>query len=299
MSLGRTALVGAAIVGVVSLAGCTSAKPAAGPSTAVPRLAASPVATPSARSSAIASSGTATTPAAPSAPRNLTLTPAVKAQLVAAFVAAKKINADEVTGETPGSGYYAYLPATRTYWALAGFTLSSKASYQTQVDTQDGGGHFLFSRRAGEPWTGSATGIPWPCPGQLDPALSRLWNLPYLAGCTVVDGATADRFTLQRGAQVPTVDSGNNLLDGTYRGRAFALTLRLDNSGDMELADVVPPGAAAAEGWAEFSFEESAAVSSGHPDQAWARALVARFGTGPVPVTVAVTNGLATSITVG
>lgn len=87
-----------------------------------------------------------------SAPVTRTLTPQVIAKLLAAKATADNGSATDYTGLAAGNSFYAYDPATATYWA-AGAVIAADTSLAGQVATQDGGGYDLFRRSAGGRWT--------------------------------------------------------------------------------------------------------------------------------------------------
>jgi len=85
------------------------------------------------------------------------------------------------TGLAPGQTYYAYDPATATYWAGAAL-VPSAASTPAQVSVQDDGSYILFSRSANGAWTGhpvGATGEPGTsCPVAIPATVVALWGWP-------------------------------------------------------------------------------------------------------------------------
>lgn len=95
--------------------------------------------------------------------QNLPATAALRSALLAAYVAMKGIPASEVAGTRPGSVYYGYVKATGTYWAMAGYEPSSKASGAVQVNFQDGGDLGLFKRVGAGQWQASLGGVPVIC----------------------------------------------------------------------------------------------------------------------------------------
>lgn len=63
----------------------------------------------------------------------------------------------------PGSVYYAYDPATDTYWALADFAPSSTASLNVQVGFQDGGSYGMYRKAGAGSWQVQQPGFPPIC----------------------------------------------------------------------------------------------------------------------------------------
>jgi hypothetical protein len=80
-------------------------------------------------------------------------------------VAYKRITLSDVKGSDPRpeSVYYAYDPATGTYWAQAQFTPSSTASLDVQVSFQDGGDYGFFTRSGTGTWRIQTGAIPFNC----------------------------------------------------------------------------------------------------------------------------------------
>ena len=160
-----------------SLAACgSSATPA--PTTAPP-----PTGSPASSTSTTAAGSTATTAGGP---RNLPATVADKSALTAAYVAHTKVPPGDIAGTQAGSVYYAFVPSTRTYWALATFTPSATASQRTLVGMQDGGAMGIFSRPAGGSWTMVATGSFPFCPSAtpLPAEVRAVWGVSDPTGCT-------------------------------------------------------------------------------------------------------------------
>jgi hypothetical protein len=71
--------------------------------------------------------------------------------------------------------YYAYDPATDTYWALAEFEPSATASFNVQVNFQDGGGIGMFRKAVSGDWQAQLGSVPPWC------AESQFFPLPVLA----------------------------------------------------------------------------------------------------------------------
>jgi hypothetical protein len=121
------------------------------------------------------------TPAAPGGVQNLVISSAERDALTAAFVAVKGISPSDVGGTYPGSVYYAYDPATDTYWALAQFWPSRTASFDVQVSFQDGRGDAMFRKAGSGPWQAQLiASIPYVCNEVkfFPPAVLNAWKLP-------------------------------------------------------------------------------------------------------------------------
>jgi hypothetical protein len=125
------------------------------------------------------------TPAAPGGIRNLAISSAERSELTQAFMAHKGISLSDVqgAGPLPGSVYYAYDPATGTYWALAAFDPSSTASSKVSVDFQDGGGTGMFRMASGGSWQVQNSGVPSTCSELLffPKAVLQTWRMPTSA----------------------------------------------------------------------------------------------------------------------
>jgi hypothetical protein len=104
--------------------------------------------------------GGSKSPMTDSRAHNLPMTEAVRANLVAAFAAARDLDARFVAGTVPGSVYYGYDPGTGAYWALADFSASNAARVEHErlqgtpndpyVAFQDG--PMVLSQTTGTAW---------------------------------------------------------------------------------------------------------------------------------------------------
>jgi hypothetical protein len=139
---------------------------------------------------------TAVSPVAVSAPagtgavRKLPVSRDVRNELTAAYVNLREISLSDVAGTIPGSVYYAYDPATDTYWAEATFLPSHTASQRVLVGFQDGGSIGLFARAARSSWQVQLGGEPVVCAEVpfFPPAVLMAWSLPTdtaTFGCSV------------------------------------------------------------------------------------------------------------------
>lgn len=90
--------------------------------------------------------------------QNLLVTTALRAELLAAGAASHNLPVSAYTGLVPGRTYYAYDPATATYWAGAAL-VPSRSSVPAQVSVQDDGSYLLFSRTAGSSWQVESVGM--------------------------------------------------------------------------------------------------------------------------------------------
>jgi len=164
----RTGLVAVVMVGLVSLAGCST--------TASNRSAHATTTT--ARASTTTGGATTATTAAPTS--NLVVTATVRSQLLAAGAALNSLPTSAYSALRPGETYYAYDAATQTYWAGAGLVPSS-SSTRAQVSVQDDGAYLLFTRPSGGAWKGYDVGLAGtpdadPCPIMVPVAVLQLWN---------------------------------------------------------------------------------------------------------------------------
>ena len=178
------------LLAAVGIAGCTGGSaPAASTSSQPASLAAS--VSPTATSPAAVPSGTTSAPAATSsaAPgssgevKNLVVTPAVRSELLAAYAAFRKIPASDAKG-LPGSVYYAYVPATGTYWAKATWEPTSGDSQTVEVGFQDGGSDGFYKKAANGTWQVILGGEPEVCEAL------KFFPLPVLAAWSLPTSAT-------------------------------------------------------------------------------------------------------------
>lgn len=117
-------------------------------------------------------------------------TTAVRNDLRLLFAASKHFPESVVAGPLPHGLFYGYVPSTETYWALARFTLTSSASFQDQVDMQDGTDTAAFSRPQGGRWKFVGfPGVPFRCQGLLPQAVLSVWDMTGPGGCGLVLGA--------------------------------------------------------------------------------------------------------------
>ncbi len=90
--------------------------------------------------------------------KNLPLTGAVRAQLVAAGAAYHGLPASDFIGLAPGTAYYALDVTTSTYWAGASLEPNPR-SYEAGVVVQDDGGYLIFHRPANGTWRAVQDGM--------------------------------------------------------------------------------------------------------------------------------------------
>jgi hypothetical protein len=120
--------------------------------------------------------------------RNLVITSAVRNELTAAYVAHRRIAPSDVAGTRPDGVYYAYDPATDTYWGLANFTPSLTAPPRVLVGFQDGVSWGFFTKVGPGPWKAQLGGEPVVClEARFFPrAVLTAWSLTTdtaVAGC--------------------------------------------------------------------------------------------------------------------
>jgi hypothetical protein len=171
---GMLSLLGSIVT--VTVAAC-SAHPAGNVAGPRGRAAMTPAATAQAISPAAPTPST--TPAAAGV-QNLVVTPSVLSELQAAYVAYMQFPPSDIAGTAPNSVYYAYEPATGSYWAMATFVESATASLNTTVDMQDGSNTGMFSETSGGAWQVVREGVPPGC-GLLQffpAAVIAAWALP-------------------------------------------------------------------------------------------------------------------------
>ncbi|MGD0881307.1 MAG: hypothetical protein ABSB09_07055 [Acidimicrobiales bacterium] len=148
-------------------------------------------------------------------------------ELLATFAASKQMPVSYFTGPTAGTLYYAYLPSTGTYWALAHFGITPAAPIQTGVDMQDGGDVGVFRRQTGGEWTMTVGGEPFPCPGQIPDAVMSVWGLTPSGACEIASASSPSRSKLTS----PAVTS--DLPAGAYFGTLLSFDLQLDGMGSI------------------------------------------------------------------
>lgn len=158
----------AGMLACVITAGCTShSDPAAAPP---PSHAATstPAEVPASASPASATTSSAS---APVDVQNLLVSPSVRRELTAAYVAYKQFEPSGIAGTAPNSVYYAFDAATGAHWAMATFQPSAAALhsspgsllYNVLVDMQDGGNQGLFMQAQGSAWRVQNAGVPPQC----------------------------------------------------------------------------------------------------------------------------------------
>jgi hypothetical protein len=176
----RGMLAGLALLATVSVAACT-----AHPAGNVAAQPSSPAATLPAASAAPSGAPSATT--GPRGIQNLDITSAERGELTAAFLARTGIPLSDVSGggPRPGSVYYAYDPATATYWATADFT-PVKGLSPSALEAFEGGGTIGMFRKAGAgSWqmqTG-ASSLGCLAPRFFPKAVLIAWSLPTAPRC--------------------------------------------------------------------------------------------------------------------
>lgn len=188
----RLALAAVAVSGVVALAGCgssssgtaaattgaTSSASTQPATTAAPATTSTSPAVTATSTGTTTGTGTTTTPAGAAA-ENLHVTDALRAQLVAAGAAIHNLPPSAYTGLEPGQTYYAYDPATGTYWAGAAL-VPSASSQAAQVSVQDDGSYLLFRRIGDGAWTVWSVGLAGTegatCPVAVPASVLAVWD---------------------------------------------------------------------------------------------------------------------------
>jgi hypothetical protein len=162
------------LLATVAVAGCTATSTSS-PAAPGHGRSASPAAT-----TAVSPAASSPAPAGTGGVRNLPVSQDVRNELTVAFVNTKGIPLSDVAGTLPGSVYYAYDPATDTYWAEANFQASRTASQLVLTDFQDGASVGLFARAAGTGWQAEVGGAPIICAEVpfFPPAVLMAWSLP-------------------------------------------------------------------------------------------------------------------------
>ena len=170
------------LLAAIGVSGCRASSapgPVAATASQPASLTASAPASPATSVPAVASSAR---PTSSGGVQNLIVAAAVRSALLAAYAANRSIPASDVQG-VPGSVYYAYVPATATYWAWAKYEPASTDSLTVQVGFQDGGGDGFFKKAGSGPWQVTIGGEPVTC-GALrffPQAVLLAWSLPTSA----------------------------------------------------------------------------------------------------------------------
>jgi hypothetical protein len=123
------------------------------------------------------------TPGGSGGVQNLVITSAEKTELTALFVAALGIQVSDLPGDGPiqGDTYYAYDPATDTYWAMATFPLNGAASASVIAAFREHGDQGLYRKAGAAPWqidTSSAEGDYCAVLHYFPSAVLTAWSLP-------------------------------------------------------------------------------------------------------------------------
>jgi hypothetical protein len=119
-------------------------------------------------------------------PQNLTVTTAVRQQLITVYETSRKLGPNGVKGTRPNSVFYALDPATGIHWAVANFDPSTTLSLQQSVSFQDGGSIGVFRQAPNAGWVllGGA-GAPPDCTGYLPADIRAVWNWPAGPSCGI------------------------------------------------------------------------------------------------------------------
>jgi hypothetical protein len=121
-------------------------------------------------------------------PQNLTVTSAVRQELIDSYETTRQLGSDAVTGTRPNSVYYAFDPRTGIHWAVANFNPSATLSEQQSVSFQDGGSIGVFRQAPHAAWQLlGGGGAPPDCTGYLPAAVRSVWNWPSGASCGIVN----------------------------------------------------------------------------------------------------------------
>jgi hypothetical protein len=178
----RVMLAGLALLATSGLAAC-STSPTAGPGTVTTSRTPAASATTSPALPAAAAPTPSATPTGPAGVQNLVISSAVRSELTATFAAHLGIQTSDLAGDgpLPGDAYYAYDPATGTYWAYATFFESSMAPASVIAAIQEYGATGLFREAGAGSWqvtTISAEGTFCPALQFFPPAVLTAWALP-------------------------------------------------------------------------------------------------------------------------
>lgn len=175
----------AACVGIaVTAAGCGSTPTTASRTVTVTVTSTTTTEATTATGTATTATGTMTTGTVTTATggaQNLVVTNTLRAELLQAAAAGNGIPASDYSGLRPGQTYYAYDPATGTYWAGAAL-IPKSSSIKAQVSVQDDGAYLLFTKPSGGSWKVYPVGMTGvagaTCPVAVPPAVLRVWGWP-------------------------------------------------------------------------------------------------------------------------
>jgi hypothetical protein len=143
-------------------------------------------------------------PAGGPAYRSATATSAVQAAVTQAYVMARKLSRDAVSGIRKGSLRVATDQATGTSYALADFAPAARASAKIKDEFQDGASIAVFIRTGRQSWRLThLTGVPFTCSRAIPAAVLTAWHLSRLASCASTaasqrQGAARARTALTR-----------------------------------------------------------------------------------------------------
>jgi hypothetical protein len=173
MSLGPGLLAGLTLLGSLGVVGCTSSLTATALTPGSHTIAVSH--THDARSTSARS-----TSARSRSVRNLVVTAATRSALTVTYSAFSRIPLGYLAGTRPDSVYYAFDPATDTYWAKAEFEATATAPPNALIDFQDGGDVGFFTKVGSAAWKVQFGGVPGECTelAFYPKAVLRAWGLP-------------------------------------------------------------------------------------------------------------------------
>jgi len=141
----------------IAVAGCSPLSSSSSTATAT-----SQPASPTASASAAAPAGTPSATSSSGGVQNLVASAAVKSELLTIFAAYHNIPVSDVVGTTRDL-YYAYDPATNTYWAQASYAPASTDPLSVTVTFQDGGQTLFYKKSGSGPWQYEQMGQPGVC----------------------------------------------------------------------------------------------------------------------------------------
>jgi hypothetical protein len=174
-----------AVPACLAFAGCTSASP--------PAVNAAPSQPPASTGSAGQPTGSvpaASPTQALDSVRDLVITPLVRRQLLNGYLSLMGFKPADISGTMPDEVFYAYDPASRTYWAMASFIAAAQAPASVPVDMQDGERTALYTRTVAGLWHVERGGDPGPCyvvpffPRAVLAAWGLATTIPSVLGCS-------------------------------------------------------------------------------------------------------------------
>ncbi len=142
---------GAGLLLTIAVTGCSAASPAT-VGGGQPSSPAAPGTTTPAGQTSEPTASAGVSPTASTGIQNLPVTSAVRSEFTAAYATIRQIPTSDVSGTQPNSVYYAYDPATNSYWGKATFVPTKTDPQSVLVGFQDTASTGLFSKVGSGSW---------------------------------------------------------------------------------------------------------------------------------------------------